>query len=31
VSPQSAAAKLGLTGIDFTGLVPVSLRDDSQQ
>lgn len=31
VSPQSAANKLGLDGIDFTGLVPVSLRDDSQQ
>lgn len=31
VSPQSAAAKLGLDGIDFTGLVPVSLRDDSKQ
>ena len=31
VSPQSAAAKLGLDGIDFTGMVPVSLRDDSKQ
>lgn len=31
VSPQSAASKLGLDGIDFTGMVPVSLRDDSQQ
>ncbi|MFR0558077.1 hypothetical protein ACLUWO_04230 [Pseudoscardovia radai] len=31
VSPQSAAAKLGLDGIDFTGLVPVSLREDGQQ
>lgn len=26
VSPESAAAQLGLTGIDFTGAVPVSLR-----
>ena len=31
VSPQSAAAKLGLDGIDFTVMVPVSLRDDSKQ
>ena len=31
VSPQIAAAKLGLDGIDFTGMVPVSLRDDSKQ
>ena len=26
VSPQSAAAQLGLTGVEFTGAVPVSLR-----
>lgn len=31
VTPQSAASKLGLDGIDFTGMVPVSLRGDSQQ
>ena len=31
VIPQSASAKLGLDGIDFTGMVPVSLRDDSKQ
>ena len=26
VSPESAAAKVGLTGLEFTGAVPTSLR-----